>query len=297
MLIVLEGCDGTGKTTLADRFLEAHTGSSAILHKGPIRRMPLAEYEWDLRTYDRTKLDFLLVCDRWHVGEMVYGPLYRGVSQLTPQMQQHVEMYLDSRGAVKLMVDALPATILRRLRDRGEDLLQESHIGLVYDFYREYAEDNEWTIVKSHDEIEPFLEKAHHLQDDVFQLSLLKSYVGPVRPEVLIVSDHHPSLPGGVALPSAFAPVRGSMGSWLMGQLHRHGVQSYGLLNTQVDKDLETAMNILRFPQLITLGAYSTQIAKRAGLDHTSFTHPRDEYTRKTPSTIAYGHRIKEAIK
>lgn len=293
MLIVLEGCDGTGKTTLADLLLETHQGSSEIIHKGPIKRHPLQEYEWDLRGYDRTRLDHLVVCDRWHVGELVYGPLYRGRSTMTGAQQRHIEMFLQSRGAVRMVVDALPATIIRRLRDRGEDLLEESHVGLVYDFYRDYAEHNGWDLIKSHDDVEPIIERSHVAQEEVFQLELLKSYVGPTRPDVLIAGDHPPSLANGIGLTTAFAPHQGSIGSWVMHAIK--DIPNVGLLNTAVDPNLDVAMNVLRFPRLITLGAHARQLADRQKISQRSFPHPRDFVRNGVPFAEGFIERLKEA--
>lgn len=77
MLIIIEGADKTGKTTLAkaiaDRF------GYRYHHSGPPKGHPADEY-----------IDFLLnlkrptVCDRFHLGELVYGPMFRGKIGISP---------------------------------------------------------------------------------------------------------------------------------------------------------------------------------------------------------------------
>lgn len=74
MLIILEGVDRTGKSTLA-RALQAQTGA-AVLHKSaPRQEDPLTEYLAPLAGYaPRTNLN--LICDRWHWGETVWPGIY-----------------------------------------------------------------------------------------------------------------------------------------------------------------------------------------------------------------------------
>jgi len=69
--LVLEGCDGTGKTTLADA-LTALYGVER-LHVGPPQpdRSPLAEHLDYLERYPRA------LFERFHLGGFVYGAIFR----------------------------------------------------------------------------------------------------------------------------------------------------------------------------------------------------------------------------
>lgn len=77
MLIIIEGADKTGKTTLA-KAIEKRFGYR-YHHSGPPKGHPADEY-----------IDFLLnlkrptVCDRFHLGELVYGPMFRGKAGISP---------------------------------------------------------------------------------------------------------------------------------------------------------------------------------------------------------------------
>lgn len=77
MLIVIEGPDKTGKTTLA-KAIERELGYEYKHFSAP-KGSPADEY-----------IDFLLalkrptVCDRFHLGELVYGPMFRGKAGITP---------------------------------------------------------------------------------------------------------------------------------------------------------------------------------------------------------------------
>jgi thymidylate kinase len=141
-LIVLEGCDGSGKTTLARALTEAAERDRKkvlLLHKGPPTddRTALQEYTEDLSFYEPA-LDHrhLVICDRWHLGEVVYGPVYRGGSRLSEADLSAVERFLHVRGALKLLLDASNDTLVRRaFVQRGEDFLQ---LGDVQHVAREY---------------------------------------------------------------------------------------------------------------------------------------------------------------
>lgn len=77
MLIVIEGPDKTGKTTLAKAIAEQL--GYEYKHFSAPKGSPADEY-----------IDFLLklrrptVCDRFHLGELVYGPMFRGKAGITP---------------------------------------------------------------------------------------------------------------------------------------------------------------------------------------------------------------------
>lgn len=124
MLIILEGGDGAGKTTLARELNERLSGHNTYpLHRGPIRQHPLREYEVDLEHYfPGSRLHF--ICDRWHIGELIYGPLLRRRSRLDEPMRRHVDMFLAVRGAVIVHVTTHTAeSITRRIKQNGDDLV------------------------------------------------------------------------------------------------------------------------------------------------------------------------------
>ena len=113
MIVIFECPDGAGKTTLAEQVAEA-TGA-VYIHACEPERHPLVEYTAPLDL----KKDYVL--DRWHLGEIVYGPLYRGGSGLTAEQFWAVEQYLDERGAIVVLCNGRTEELVTRLRARGED--------------------------------------------------------------------------------------------------------------------------------------------------------------------------------
>ncbi|MDQ3275378.1 MAG: hypothetical protein M3Q39_10210 [Actinomycetota bacterium] len=104
--VVLEGCDGAGKTSLAERLARDH--EFAIVHSG---RTPdgvdLAErYRQILIRPGR------LALDRSFVSELVYGPLRHGGSRLADADVGDLATAVARRDGVLVHLTA-PASILR----------------------------------------------------------------------------------------------------------------------------------------------------------------------------------------
>lgn len=221
-LVVIEGCDGTGKTRLASELSHYMSDGAYTLHRGPLMRNPLVEYIDDLvKRYNPLTRD--IICDRWHIGELVYGPLYRGESQLTPTMFRFIELFLESRGAVKLWMDTPYEMVRRNLAASGEDFLQESHQRLVVDWYAEVlGGDVSWAPVSWHRKVMPFAESIINTARLRSKLSIeildkWPSYIGPVaRKPALLVVGSEPVNKLGSGWPTSLVPWRGSRFSDMM---------------------------------------------------------------------------------
>jgi len=112
--IVFEGCDGAGKTTLAEAVV--HHLNATLIHS------TLTPPGSDLHaTYSRL-LDQpgRLVFDRCFLSELIYGPLYRGHTRLTYQQMAALIRRVVERNGIFVHVTAPPAQIRRRLAERNE---------------------------------------------------------------------------------------------------------------------------------------------------------------------------------
>lgn len=117
MLVILEGLDATGKSTIARRLHDEH--GFEVIHKGPPTLPAVEEYTKSLESYWGNNVH--VVCDRWHLGELVY-PLSRSRStDLTLAGFAEIEDFLLSVGAV--LVYTLASQELQRsiLLNRKED--------------------------------------------------------------------------------------------------------------------------------------------------------------------------------
>jgi hypothetical protein len=111
-VVVFEGCDGTGKSTLAT-LLGERRGYTII------RSGRLADGD-DLAGRYRTVLDQPgnLVLDRSFITELVYGPLRTGQSRLDPDQAAQLAFALADRGGVLMHLTAHPKALAWRLRAR-----------------------------------------------------------------------------------------------------------------------------------------------------------------------------------
>lgn len=111
-VIVLEGCDGTGKTTLAAALASQH--GHAVIHSG---RTPdgigLAErYRALLAAPGK------IILDRSFISELVYGPLDHGRSRITVTEAASLACRAAARGGVLVHLTGQPGIIAARLRSR-----------------------------------------------------------------------------------------------------------------------------------------------------------------------------------
>src|ERR1035441_7475866 len=92
-LVVLEGCDAAGKSTIA-RNLRDYAGF-AVVHSAynPTAVALIKYYESVIRGSDK------LVMDRSFVSEVVYGKILRGKSRIDDRQFQHLaELVADKNG-------------------------------------------------------------------------------------------------------------------------------------------------------------------------------------------------------
>lgn len=126
MIVVLEGPDCAGKTTLAEA-LTANYGTVRANGKPPEDESLFEHYAGQVALAAKVPSE-LTVFDRLHVGELIYGPLFRGRSALSTEEICLIEDQLDKAGAVKIRVDCSDGALLDRYHSRGDDLIKSPEI-------------------------------------------------------------------------------------------------------------------------------------------------------------------------
>jgi len=111
-VIVADGCDGTGKSTLVS-LLGTRYGYR-VIRSGRLDDGP------DLADRYRATLDQpgKLAFDRSFVTELVYGPLRNGRSRLSPDEAAQLAFAFADRGGVLVHLTAHPKALAWRLRAR-----------------------------------------------------------------------------------------------------------------------------------------------------------------------------------
>lgn len=111
-VVVLEGCDGTGKTTIACNLAEHH--GYAVLHSArPPDAIDLAEQYRSILARPGK-----LALDRSFISELVYGPFKFGRSRLSAPDAAELAFRVADRGGVLVHLTGSPDVIAARLRAR-----------------------------------------------------------------------------------------------------------------------------------------------------------------------------------
>lgn len=140
MLYILEGCDGTGKTTLAN-FL-SKTLNAEIVHCSTYTPNTFQFFKAILE--ESTHRD--IIADRWCYGQFVYQreedrPLCDG--DYTAEENLHLlEVGMLRAGAKVILVDAPEAVITKRLEARGERVINGLTVAEIKERFKKLKEES-----------------------------------------------------------------------------------------------------------------------------------------------------------
>lgn len=103
--IILEGADQSGKSTLATR-LSMLVGGGQVFHYSPPKGVTDFEHEYTRFLDGATGPagSGKTIVDRCYLSEMVYGPMFRGASGVTPEVQAAIEERLRRERYVVVLV-------------------------------------------------------------------------------------------------------------------------------------------------------------------------------------------------
>jgi hypothetical protein len=310
MIIILEGCDGVGKTTLAAE-IHRRLPFAWQLHQGPPQGDdPFSIYEEGLLAYDGTTP---IICDRWHLGEMIYGPMYRGGSIVDDIARWHIEAFLQAKGATQIVLTLPDHVVERRLATRGDDMVDPAKVATIQQRYRDIVPDtNVFTAFFECDDhsgrcscfiegIDEMLHDARHAWLVAAKLRDFPTYVGPMRPDYLLLGERR----NDEAFTAAFVPQSNTSGRYLLTHLLpmiRGTSKDIGIANA-CEEDVVALWHVLGQPKVVTLGNLSTDatlesITQHGGhrFDFGSAPHP--QYVRRfhNKSGAQYARTIMSAL-
>ena len=132
--LVLEGCDGVGKSTLGKRLSTEY--GFAVVHsaKTPDHLDLASHYRSILAGAGR------ILFDRCFISELVYGPLHRGRTRINWSQALDLAESVIGRSGLLVHLTASPAVIRQRLLSRdGEAVSLEEVCALVTGYERVFS--------------------------------------------------------------------------------------------------------------------------------------------------------------
>lgn len=120
MILIIEGPDGSGKTTLAEQ-LSKQTGYPIVHRSQPKtdeeKKRMMGQYIQDIKAGKN------VIWDRCWYSEMCYGPVMRDASVITYPQMYELEAMLAKTGAMIIYCTGPKAALWTRCQKRGEDYI------------------------------------------------------------------------------------------------------------------------------------------------------------------------------
>lgn len=135
MFIILEGENKNGKSSLA-KFFQKQTGWEIIKFSQPTKE-PYIEY-----------MEFLLtrkepaILDRFYLGEKVYGPVWRGKSELNEWQTRMIEMVLMARYSLNIYCETDEKTIIENFSKEKEEIAKVEQIPTILSYFRKAVKES-----------------------------------------------------------------------------------------------------------------------------------------------------------
>lgn len=295
-IIVTEGPDLAGKTTFVQNIV-ANLVNVKTLKQGPPppppHRVDILEHY--LRPIQNLCFEPMinrpqwLILDRWHVGELFYGPLLRGKSLLTGQQADYIDMVLQTFGCNFTYVTQPTPVLEQRWDLRGDGLIKREWLGeLNANYHHWMTQRPHWVCyTESQFDFAGFNESP-----------MAGQYIGPRQPRVLLLGDQR----NNHRMIFPFVPERATSGHWLMSALHAGKVNhmDVGIMNAcEIEPEkLFKQWHDLHKPPVITLGNNAKKAWEKTVplcLRH-HLNHPQYERRFYHAATERYGLKIKDVM-
>ena len=137
--IIFEGCDASGKTTIQEIMKEI-IRHAFIIHTSAPTKGNSKEYFSSLLEKLIEFIDIInqpLFIDRFHIGELVYGSVFRPetIDEEIEKKLYDMEKDLLRQDVKILYVTASPETIVKRIQNRGDWYVKVSDVEAILNGY------------------------------------------------------------------------------------------------------------------------------------------------------------------
>lgn len=141
MIIILEGCDKTGKTTLAKEIC-SRLGYEYIKISNP----EYDAYQEYITHLNNTNGPTLF--DRFHLGELVYGPIFRNKNDLAGYKFSNIEKVLKGKGTKIIYTYNNVDWIKNKFIEDKETFVSENQIEDIIKAYNNVLYKTELPVIK-----------------------------------------------------------------------------------------------------------------------------------------------------
>jgi thymidylate kinase len=297
VLIIIEGADKTGKTTLAKRLCERLKYDYA--HFGAPGKNPAQEYANFLQTIERP-----VVCDRFLYGEQVYGPLLRGKTLITELQLKTLERLSRSKGAILIHACTPYLTVSERLKRDGDNMITpEQNYHAYFDFERIISKANipilKYQAANSNsaddfiDEVRSVIEAAR-LQ--AITASTVCTGIGTILgPKIVFVGEKLNDKVTWLGLPFD----NGSSSQYLLECMRKANIDEKQVYLVNANTLTSEEVLFLRFngcARFIALGNVASRRLLELGVIHAGLPHPQYWKRFKSNDKAAYIEAFKQGI-
>lgn len=303
-MIIIEGQNGTGKTTLCKELEKRFNLQYLKIIKNAQADISKLNYKFYIE--NSIKLPQNTLFDRFHFGEIVYPILKNdGRKQLESYQQHAIERILNNRGALVIWCQASREFIKKSFKIRGEDFIEFSQSDYEFELFNKAYNNSIMTkLIYSPEfstiEKEEFFKCAkilyQNLQKDAAILAKYKSSGKVVKNLIMFIGDKFNE---NVALPNqhAFSDYKGSS-DYLHQALELSGYASqFYLTNSNKPENLFLEEYYNLSPSiLISLGKPPSDFLNKIGIPHKSIVHPQYYKRFINSKPIYYGNLIRKVI-
>lgn len=292
MLIILEGPDGAGKTTLAEQLRTVY--DLGYHHEGPPPNgaNPLWYYGGVLNSFRGNRM----VMDRLALGERVYGPIYRNRDGVGEAGWRLFTRLVRAAGAVQVLCLPPPEAALKTWQHAKRDELYRQHgdekfmatytrygfLGHTQDFIYDYTREGEF------ERLRDWLERTPTLAN------LPLGMVGHPNARYLLVGDQVGGVETGThGIDLPFFTTKGSA-AYLTETLDLAGFKEEELAFINSRKASGHRNLIPRFPRTFALGKEAQHACRTQGISHVSVPHPQFRKRFQHAEIAGYARMFKE---
>lgn len=301
MLIILEGPDCAGKSTFAQRLATALRRAEPnskidVWHRGIPRWHPFEEYIYPLLDY-RPEQNRHVICDRWHLGEVVYPSIVGRSTEQTPAVTAYIEMFLQSRGALLVHCTASNDHLdycgsAREDAQEVRDLIPATTVSFFNAVTRSLLPSVTFDVSQPDNQnIPDYVKQVIGLGNDeawfTEDLNPFTTYIGSPRPLVLFLGDRRGTAKHDVSEFGkwpAFLPESRTSGKYLMEtlttielrvMLHGLTLREIGIANACDIDDPVALWHAIDEPQVVALGRKATDVCRDNNIPYRTVHHPQ----------------------